>query len=120
VRRHARAVGVKLPPCEQTALDTLFEGDRELYLAYRAACLEQFPLDLQTGDALLAAREHEALRRLVHSLKGVLGSLGYSALALAARGLEEALAGEADWPELQPAWADLRQRMVASFGLKSP
>jgi len=111
---------VKLPPCEQTALDTLFEGDRELYLAFRAACLEQFPLDLQAGDALLSAREREALRRLVHSLKGVLGSLGYAEAGQVARGLEEALAGDTDWPDMQPAWADLRQRMVASFGLKSP
>lgn len=110
---------MKLPPCEQTALDTLFEGDRDLYLAYRAACLEQFPLDLQAGDALLAAREREALRRLVHSLKGVLGSLGYTESSLVARRLEEALAGDADWPDLQTAWADLRQRMVASFGLDS-
>ena len=71
------------------------------------------------GAGLQDLQEVNHERRLVHSLKGVLGSLGYADSSQVARRLEEALAGDADWPDMQPAWADLRQRMVVCFALDS-
>jgi len=106
-----------LPRCEQVALQSLFDNDSDLYLAFRAACIEQFVHDFELAAALLAAQQDRAaFSRLAHSLKGVLNTLGHTEISALAHTLQIE-AARADWTELQGLWLALRARMVAAFGL---
>lgn len=88
------------------AIQDYFEGDVELFQTYSAACMVQFPLDIQDGNAACEAGDLQALRRVTHSLKSVLLTLGYSALGAQARDIEtlsaagDAKAANANWPAL--------------------
>lgn len=94
------------------AVATHFGGDTGLFEAYRATCLVQFGDDVQRGDQAMSLQDVLALRRLGHSLKSVLQSLGEIRLAAEARALETAaLAG--DGPRLQQAWGRLRAGLQA-------
>ena len=109
-----------LPQCEQVALQSLFENDSALFLAFRAACIEQFAHDFELAAALLAAQQDRAaFARLAHSLKGVLNTLGHTEISPLAHALQHE-AVHADWPELQRLWSALRARMVVAFGLVAP
>lgn len=108
---------LRLPRCEQVALQSLFDNDSDLYLAFRDACIEQFVHDFQLAAALLVAQQDRAaFSRLAHSLKGVLNTLGHTEISPLAHALQLE-AERADWPELQRLWLELRARMVAAFGL---
>lgn len=108
---------LRLPRCEQVALQSLFDNDSDLYLAFRAACIEQFVHDFELAAALLAAQQDRAaFSRLAHSLKGVLNTLGHTEISALAHTLQIE-AARADWTELQGLWLELRARMVAAFGL---
>lgn len=106
------------PPCatlsapERAALAQHFGGDEGLFLAYRSSCLAQFPADLRAGDSALASGEAPALRRLAHSLKSVLATLGQGEAGSTARALEAA-AARADWPACRPLWQQLRTHLSA-------
>jgi len=107
----------QLPPCEQGAVQSLFDNDLALFLTFRAACIEQFEHDFRLAAALLAAQQDRAaLVRLAHSLKGVLHTLGHTEIGALAHGLQ-VQAERADWAELQGQWTALRLRLVAAFGL---
>lgn len=94
----------------QAAVDTYFGGNQALFQAYRAGCVQQFELDLAEGDTAAAAGDWPALRRLVHSLKTVLLTLGDpDGSALAAVAEQQAAAGQAD--AARQAWAGLRPRL---------
>jgi CheY-like chemotaxis protein len=71
------------------AIQEYFEGNEELFDAYRSACIAQFPHDISEGDAASAAGELQTLRRVAHSLKSVLLTLGYPIVSAQARTLEE-------------------------------
>jgi CheY-like chemotaxis protein len=101
-----------LSSAEQAAVARHFDGDASLFLAFRATCLPQFALDIQAGDTALAASDAAALRRLAHSLKSVLATLGHEPLGALARQLEEA-AALADWAVARPLWARLREGVAA-------
>lgn len=94
------------------AITDNFGGDATLYDAFRAQALTQFAADLGEGDQSLSAGDLPAVRRLAHSLKGVLALLGHDAGTGAARALERAAAaGEAMacahlWPVLRSLLAD--------------
>ncbi len=94
-----------------------FAGDAELFAAYRASCLAQFGADAAAAEAALRRRDAPTLRRLAHSLKTVLASLGEAAEAARAKALEQAGAA-ADWPVLEMDWpllaAGLRRLAAAS------
>ena len=77
---------------EAEAIATHFAGDEFLFKAYRASCLQQFPADVQQGDAACAAQDWPALRRLAHSLATVLLTLGHPTQSVRARQLEKAAA----------------------------
>lgn len=77
---------------EAEAIATHFAGDEFLFKAYRASCLQQFPADVQQGDAACAAQDWPALRRLAHSLATVLLTLGHPTQSVRARQLENAAA----------------------------
>ncbi len=87
----------------QDVIERHFGGDRGLFEAYRGSCDAQFALDADAGDAALAARDAQALRRLGHSLKSVLETLGETGGSAQARQLEGA-AVVADWPTLEVQW----------------
>lgn len=90
----------------QRAIDTYFGGDHALFDAFAGTCHQQFVLDIEQGDAAEAHADLAALRRLVHSLKTVLLTLGHpDGSALAAR--TEAAAADA-LPETLPLWHELR------------
>lgn len=98
------------------AVERYFAGNRPLYDSYRDSCLRQFALDRQVGDAALQAADWPALRRLAHSLKSVLQTLGHDADSSTARQLEtDAADGRADaaragWQALAAALDRLAQR----------
>lgn len=101
---------------ELAAIETYFDGDRAFYDTFRASCVQQFPLDLREGDAACAAADPVALRRVAHSLKSVLQTLGYADHSVCAKALEQT-AQQRPWSEALAGWQDLRQRLVQSFGL---
>lgn len=99
-----------LPPEQATAVALHFGGDEPLYRAFRQACLPQFDLDRQQGDAACERRDAPALRRLAHSLKSVLLTLGHPAESRLARELEDR-AEQSDWAASLRLWQDLRCRL---------
>ncbi len=105
-----------LPPHEQQAVAVYFDGDAEFYRVFRASAVQQFPVDLQEGDAAVQAGDAQALRRAAHTLKGVLLTLGYAELSAFAKQVELA-AHQAPWDEAVAGWRELRARLVAAFGL---
>ncbi len=89
-----------------------FGGNAALYEAFRRSCLQQFAHDVRTGDTAAQALDAPALRRLAHSLKSVLLTLGHAEASDLAKQLE-ARAEAGDWPQAQPLWLQLRQALLA-------
>lgn len=92
---------------EAALIASFFEGDRQLFLEYKAACLAQFPRDICAGDAACAAADAPALERLGHSLKTVLRSIGDERSADVAALVERAAASGA-MQQACTQWAALR------------
>ena len=101
-----------LSAAEQATVERHFAGDRALFLAYRASCVAQFANDLRQGDDAFARADAPALRRLAHSLKSVLLTLGQPEASERARQLEDASA-RADWEAARPLWQALRAQLAA-------
>lgn len=97
------------PDPARLAVDRYFAGDHALYAAYRDSCRRQFVHDRRAGDTALAAGDNAALRRLAHSLKTVLQTLGHEHDSAVARQLEHDAAdgrsepARAGWARLGPA-----------------
>ena len=106
-----------LSELEQQAVATYFEGDADFYRVFKASAVEQFPADLQQGDAAAAAGDAKALRRAVHTLKGVLLTLGYAEMSALAKGVEQA-AQQSPWDDAIAGWRGLRARIVSTFSLR--
>lgn len=104
-------VDASLPPAQAAAMALHFGGDEPLYRAFRLACLTQFDLDRQQGDAACSQRDAPALRRLAHSLKSVLLTLGHPSESQLARNLEDR-AEQLDWPTCQHLWEALRAQLL--------
>lgn len=100
-----------LSPDELAAIARHFGGEQALFIAFRASCLAQFAADLDAGDAAVAAGDAAALRRLAHSLKSVLATLGHPGPGATARTLEDAAAA-ADWASATPLWQQLRAHLA--------
>lgn len=98
------------PPVDDV-VERHFGGDRALYEAFSDACYGQFTLDLRQGDAADAAGDLPALRRLAHSLKSVLQTLGHEDASRTAAALE-ALAAEGDRVRAPAGWARLRAALA--------
>lgn len=92
------------------AVHTHFGGDAELFDTYLASCRQQFPADCRTGDRALAAADWPALRRLAHSLKTVLLTLGEPAAGAQAATLEAACA-RSDTAAATELWPALRAQL---------
>lgn len=89
-----------------------FGGNAALYQAFRSSCLQQFERDILAGDAAAQALDAPALRRLAHSLKSVLLTLGHAEASGLSKQLETC-AEASDWAQAQPLWQQLRQAMQA-------
>lgn len=103
--------GAALPDPALEAIRDYFGGDAALFQRYRATCLAQFTHDAAEGDRALRAADLKAMRRLGHSLGGVLRTLGRKEDAMLARQMEEAALQ--DRPEaLHEHWRLLRERLI--------
>lgn len=98
-------------PAAADPVAAFFGGNAALFEAFRASCRLQFGADLAAGDAALAARDLAALRRLAHSLKSVLLTLGHEAAHREALALET-LAHAGDAPRAAAGWQALRARLA--------
>jgi CheY-like chemotaxis protein len=100
----------------QQAADQYFEGDMDFYQSYRSTCLEQFPHDIAQGDHACQVQDLATLRRVAHSLKSVLITLGYPRLSAQAASLET-LSHQGQTVQALAAWPDLRaplQQLLAN------
>jgi CheY-like chemotaxis protein len=61
---------------ERQAVDQLFGGDAELFVAFRDQALKQFKFDRLALAAAVDAGDWPAVNRQAHSLKGALATLG--------------------------------------------
>lgn len=106
------AVGVTAAEAASAAaIDRHFGGNADLYRAFRASCLAQFTEDLRQGDAACRSEDTAQLRRIAHSLKSVLLTLGHHAASQAARELEDHAAAD-DGSAARPAWIRLREQIA--------
>lgn len=103
----AAAPRLPTPADEAVAIARFFEGNAELFRAYRDSSRTQFRHDLGQGDQACAEGDLAAMRRLAHSLKSVLGLLGGDALAGRFAALER-LARDGQASDVRTQWADLR------------
>jgi DNA-binding response OmpR family regulator len=94
----------------EQAIALQFGGNRALYAAFRASCLQQFAADISDGDRACAEHDGPALHRLAHSLKSVLQTLGHADAAALARRLED-LAAQGHWEQALPLWPGLREAL---------
>ncbi|MGV8823257.1 Hpt domain-containing response regulator [Methylibium petroleiphilum] len=106
------AVGVTAAEAASAAaIDRHFGGNADLYRAFRASCLAQFTEDLRQGDTACRSEDTAQLRRIAHSLKSVLLTLGHHAASQAARELEDHAAAD-DGSAARPAWIRLREQIA--------
>lgn len=106
----AAAAGDVPQDVERHAIEAYFAGDEALFAAYKASCLAQFSHDIAQADAAVQSQDAPALRRVAHSLKSVLLTLGRDADSATARALEAA-AASGDMPMAVSHWSGLRQRL---------
>lgn len=93
-------------------LNTYFGGNAALFREYKAMCAAQFSQDLKDGDIALHAGDLGALRRLAHSLRTVLRTLGAAEGASMAQWLET-VAATGDATASATAWAPLRRLLFS-------
>ncbi len=93
-----------LDPATAHAIDQYFAGDAELFGLYQASCLLQLPHDIASGNQACHSGDMPALRRVVHSLKTVLLTLGAPHLSAQAHALEQACSSPTSAPTAT-AWA---------------
>lgn len=101
-----------LGAAQEAAITRHFAGDRALFLAYRASCVAQFAADVRAVDDALARGDAPALRRLAHSLKSVLATLGDADAGTLARTLEDT-AARGDLAGGTPLWQSLRDHLAS-------
>ena len=104
------------------AMQLYFEGSTDIFEPYREACLAQFPLDVAQGQAAIVAVDLPQLRRVAHSLKSVLQTLGYFELSEVARQCE-AISHAGDLQAACQSWATLTaqlQWIIDENGLANP
>jgi len=98
------------------AIATYFDGDREFYQVFLGSCITQFVVDIHEGDEAVAAADAATLRRVSHSLKGVLQTLGQAEHSVCAKAVEQACQF-APWEQAVAGWQDLRARLISAYSL---
>lgn len=102
--------GHAAPADEARAISIHFGGDAALFHEFRRSCLPQFVRDLAEGDAAFERSDAPAVRRLAHSLKSVLATLGHAEAAALARKVETAAQG-GQLGAAQAPWGVLRAHL---------
>ncbi len=111
-----QAGSIAVADAADDAVGAYFGGDRELYESFLVQCRQQWRLDAEQGDLALRQSDLQALRRLAHSLKSVLITLGLDDDGALARALEQAAAeGQAD--AAADLWPRLRAQLLAHAAL---
>jgi chemotaxis protein histidine kinase CheA len=105
-----------LPECEDQAVSKYFEGDRALFMAFRTSCVAQFDVDLAEAEAAIEDRDAAVLRRVAHSLKAVLLTIGYNELSDVAKLVEHA-AHQNHWESAVNHWQQFSQDLRKAFGI---
>ncbi len=103
-------------PDEATLIAANFNGDAQLYHAFREVCLQQFVLDAAAGDAACVHRDWSALRRVAHNLKTVLRSLGHLDLGDLAAAIEHDAEAPAGAIAAAGHWQSLSVRLLQLAG----
>ena len=80
-----------------------FGGSREVLSQVVTAWLETSPQMLEAVESARAARDHDALRRAAHALKGAVSNFQVDAATEAARGVESMGRDQAPWPQIDAA-----------------
>ncbi len=96
---------------ERLAIEMFFAGDEAFFSTYRDSCRQQFQLDIAQGDQALMQADWATLKRVAHSIKGVLKSLGQPELAEQAANIEKNIE---DNP--QQDWATPWRQLCADIG----
>lgn len=116
------SAGLNAAVRDRLAIEAHFGNDTSMFASFRAGALAQLAADLAEGDRWRDGHDLAGLRRLGHSLKGVLLLLGHGAAADLARALEHhAAAGDA--AASVPAWQALRgevQRLTEGSATRPP
>lgn len=99
-------------PALASAIDQYFAGDAELFTLYRDSCVLQLPHDIASGDQACQSGDLPALRRIAHSLKTVLLTLGAAALSAQAGDLEQVCASPPAESSAADGWAALREALA--------
>ncbi len=102
--------GHAAPADEARAISVHFGGDATLFHDFRRSCLPQFVRDLAEGEAAFERADVLAVRRLAHSLKSVLATLGHAEAAALARKVETAAQG-GQLGAAQTPWGALRTHL---------
>lgn len=108
-----------LPECENQAIENYFDGDRALFMAFRESCIQQFDVDLAWGNAAIEDKDASSLRRVAHSLKGVLLTIGYEELSELAKAVENA-AYQNQWEPAVTQWKQFSKSLRKTFDLQEP
>jgi CheY-like chemotaxis protein len=95
---------------EARAIASHFGGDAALFHDFRRSCLPQFALDLAEGETAFGRADAPAVRRLAHSLKSVLATLGHLEAAALARTVETSAEG-GQLAAAQAPWSALRTHL---------
>lgn len=102
-------------PEERQAIELYCAGDESFFVTFRASCRDQFRSDIQQGDRASAMQDMPTLRRVAHSIKGVLKSLGQPRVAEQAAAVERL--ADAGLAELaMQSWSLLREGVAAAYG----
>ncbi len=103
-------------PEQSDTIAQYFGGDSALFFLYRDACLAQLPHDTTAGNQACQDGDLQALRRVAHSLKTVLLTLGAPRLSAQALELEQ-LCFNAQ-PGTTVAWSQLCQDLLTWINLQ--
>lgn len=99
---------------ERLAIEMFCAGDESFFLTYRQACHEQFRLDMAQGQEALLSGDVATFKRTVHSLKGVLRSLGQPAVADQAARMEAEVTPDT-LARCEPEWARICLDIAAMY-----
>jgi CheY-like chemotaxis protein len=107
----SNGVAAEKTPAAPDPVASYFGGDQDMFDRFMARCRLQWPRDAAQGDLAVRASDLATLRRLAHSAKSVLATLGLEAESALALGIEQA-AGAGRSEAACALWPALRARLL--------
>lgn len=105
-----------LPLFDESAMLSLFEGDRGLATEIVTMAMRQIPAEFSLLETALAAGDPAAMKRLTHTLKGLVAQIGGTRLAHGLRRADAHLAqGETIDAAMIVAWRDEFANLTAAL-----